>query len=65
MPLAGLTPGEAGPEHGYWTGDIRCCCGHFFQNETAVLELYDVPVGQPLHFVHAWIPRESFDEVVE
>lgn len=58
-------PGEAGPEHGYWTGDIRCCCGHFFQNRTATLSLYDIPESQPLRFIHAYVPCHAFDEVVE
>ena len=58
-------PGEAGPEHGYWTGDIRCCCGHFFQNRSAALALYDIPANQPFQFIHAYLPRHAFDEVVE
>ena len=58
-------PGESGPEHGYWTGDIRCCCGHFLQSRTAVLALYDIPPDQPLQFIHACVPRRAFDEVVE
>jgi len=58
-------PGDAGPEHGYWTGDLGCRCGHFFQYKSAVLALYDIPEKQPHQFVHAYVPRHSFDEVIE
>jgi hypothetical protein len=58
-------PGTAGNEHGYWTGDLRCGCGHFFQHEGAALALYDIPEDQPLQFIHAYVPKESFDEVHE
>lgn len=56
-------PGESGPEHGYWTGDLRCGCGHFFQNRTALLALYDIPRDQPLQWIHAHVPKAAFDEV--
>jgi hypothetical protein len=58
-------PGESGPEHGYWTGDIRCCCGSFFQHKTVVMSLYDIPESQPLQFIHAYLPQASFDVVNE
>ncbi len=58
-------PGEAAPEHGYWTGDIRCCCGQFFQHQTASMALYDIPEKQPLQFIHAYVPKMAFDEVVD
>lgn len=58
-------PGEAGPEHGYWTGDIRCCCGQFFQHQKVVMALYDIPESQPLQFIHANVPKVAFDEVVD
>lgn len=52
-------------EHNYWTGDLGCRCGHFFQQRTAVLALYDIPVGQPMQFIHAYVPQDAFDEIVE
>lgn len=58
-------PGVEGNEHGYWTGDLRCGCGHFFQHEGAVLALYDIPEDQPYQFIHAYVPKQSFDKVVE
>jgi hypothetical protein len=58
-------PGKIGFEHGYWTGDLGCGCGHFFQNRTALTALYEIPSNQPLDFIHAFVPRNAFDEVVE
>jgi len=59
-------PNNAGkPEHGYWTGDLRCGCTSTFQHQTAVLALYDIPDKQPCQFIHAYLPRDAFDEVVE
>jgi hypothetical protein len=58
-------PGARGPEHGYWTGDIRCGCGHFFGQRNVVLALYDIPPGEPYQFIHAYVPREAFDQVVD
>jgi hypothetical protein len=58
-------PGKSGNEHGYWTGDLRCGCGHFFQNRTALVALYEIPEKQPHQFVHAYVPKSEFDEVVE
>jgi len=58
-------PGSDGPEHGYWTGDLRCCCGHFFQCRSVVLALYDIPEDQAHQFIHAYVRRSAFDEVIE
>jgi hypothetical protein len=58
-------PGNRGNEHNYWTGDIMCGCGHFFQHKTAFMCLYDIPKAEPYQFVHAYIPKAEFDEVVE
>lgn len=55
-------PGDAGNEHGYWTGDLKCGCGHFFQHRQAVVALYDIPEDQPYDFIHAYVPRDAFDE---
>jgi hypothetical protein len=57
-------PGKA-PEHNYWTGDLGCGCGHFFQNKTALIALYDIPPKQRHQFIHACLPRSAFDNVVE
>jgi hypothetical protein len=58
-------PGKSGNEHGYWTGDLRCGCGHFFQHRGALLALYDIPEEQPYDFIHAYLPKVEFDEVAE
>jgi len=58
-------PGKDGNEHGYWTGDLRCGCGHFFQNRGALVALYEVPAKQPCQFIHAYVPKAEFDEVIE
>lgn len=58
-------PGDSGNEHGYWTGDMNCGCGQFFQNKTALVALYKIPEGQPDQFIHAYLPRAEFDEVLE
>ncbi len=58
-------PGDLGYEHGYWTGDLSCRCGHFFQNKTALVALYDIPEKHPHQFIHAYLPRREFDEVLE
>jgi hypothetical protein len=58
-------PGKKGDEHGHWSGDLGCGCGHFFQNRTALVALYDVPEQQPLQLIHAYVPKAEFDEVIE
>lgn len=58
-------PGNRGDEHNYWTGDLKCGCGHFFQHKTALICLYDIPADEPYQFIHAYLPRKEFDEVIE
>jgi len=58
-------PGNEGNEHNYWTGDLKCGCGHFFQYKTALLCLYDIPEHEPYQFIHAYLPKEEFDEIAE
>ena len=58
-------PGKGGNEHGRWTGDMLCGCGHFFQNRTALIALYDIPAQESCQFIHAFLPKKDFDEVVE
>ena len=58
-------PGKQGDEHGYWTGDLRCGCGHFFQHRNALIALYDIPGNEPYTFIHAYLPRDSFEEIHE
>ncbi|MFC1453002.1 hypothetical protein ACFLSJ_06610 [Verrucomicrobiota bacterium] len=55
-------PGLGRLEHGYWTGDIRCGCGSFFQNRSALIALYDIPQDQPYQFIHAYAPEDAFDD---
>ena len=57
-------PGRTG-EHNYWTGDLGCRCVSTFMHKTAVLALYDIPRNQRYQFIHAYVPRAAFDEVVE
>ncbi len=52
-------------QHTYWTGDRLCGCGHFFQNRSALIALYDIPAGQHFQLIHAYVPRAAFEEVVE
>lgn len=52
-------------EHNHWTGDLGCGCGKFFQNRTALAAIYNIPPGQPHQEIHLYVPRASFDEVIE
>jgi hypothetical protein len=58
-------PGKRGKEHNYWTGDLGCGCGHFFQHKSALISLYDIPEDQPYQLIHAYLPQKEFDEVIE
>ena len=58
-------PGDHGDEHGYWTGDMGCGCGQFFQNKGALAALYDIPAQQKYQWIHAFVPKDAFDEVAE
>lgn len=58
-------PGENEPQHGYWTGDTRCDCGHFFQHTNALVGLYDIPSEEPYQLIHAYVPRDEFEETRE
>lgn len=57
-------PGTTGA-HGYWTGDVRCGCGHFFQHKNALVALYDIPSDQEHQWIHAYVPRAAFDRLEE
>lgn len=35
--------GHEGNEHGYWTGDLKCCCGQFFSDRNIAMATYDIP----------------------
>lgn len=52
-------------EHNYWTGDLCCNCGEFFQNRSAVLAFYNIPAEQPFQFIHAYLPENEFERVEE
>lgn len=59
-------PGQGGTgTHGYWVGDTRCNCGHFFQSQGALIALYDIPPAEPLQLIHAYLPKNEFDEIKE
>jgi hypothetical protein len=51
--------------HDYWTGDRLCECGHFFENRSALIALYDIPSGQSFQLIHAYVPASAFDEMIE
>lgn len=56
-------PGSNGPEgkeHGYWTGDLFCCCGQFFNDRNIALATYDIPEGEA-DFIHASVPFEKLE----
>lgn len=57
-------PGS-GDAHGYWRGDLGCRCGSSFQNKTARLSLYDIKPQQTYQYIHTYLPRAEFDEIVE
>ena len=57
-------PGNA-DGHGCWTGDAGCGCAQFFQNRSAVLALYHIPADQPCRYIHAYLPKMEFLDVVE
>lgn len=38
--------GTEGKEHGYWTGDLECCCGTFYTNKNISLAMYDIPENE-------------------
>ena len=57
-------PGKTG-EHMYWCGDNRCECGSFVQNGPAVAAVYRIKPKMPFQHIHAHLPRERFDEIVE
>lgn len=51
-------PGSSGPEgkeHGYWTGDLFCCCGQFFSHKNIAMATYNIPDNE-VDFIHARIP---------
>lgn len=54
-------PGSFGPEgkeHGYWTGDLGCCCGQFYCHKNTVMALYDIPEKE-IPMIHAHIPLKK------
>ena len=52
-------------QHNYWTGDVACMDYRYFQNENVILGMHNVTVTTEAQFTHFYIPRNSFDEVVE
>lgn len=52
--------GTEGAEHGYWTGDLECCCGAFYSNKNKALAMYDIPEGEE-HEINANILFELYE----
>lgn len=60
--FAGHPISAADEAHGsYWAGSD----GHFFQHRNALIALYDVAAEMEHQFIHAYFPRERFDQVLE
>lgn len=56
-------PGSTGPEgkeHGYWTGDLLCCCGQFFSDRNIAMATYDIPEKE-VRFIHASVPFKRLE----
>lgn len=52
--------GPEGKEHGYWTGDLFCCCGQFFSDKNVAMATYDIPENES-DFIHASIPFNQLE----
>ena len=52
--------GTEGEEHGYWTGDLGCCCGQFYCEKNLLLATYDIPDGQQM-LINACVPLAYFE----
>ncbi len=48
---------------GYWQGNGFV--PQSFQNRNALMCIYNIPTNHPLPFIHIWLPRHEFDEVVD
>ncbi len=60
-------PGHFGPEgkeHGYWTGDLGCCCVQTYCHKNLVMAVYDIPVGEE-QFIHTYIPLKELNAVTD
>ena len=56
-------PGSTGPEgkeHGYWTGDLFCCCVQTFSDKNIAMATYDIPEKE-LDFIHAAVPLTKLE----
>lgn len=52
--------------HSYWYGDQGCFCNHLFGHENVVTGIYRIEkAGSSNNFIHAYVPKEQFDEVIE
>ena len=56
--------GTEGAEHGYWTGDLGCCCGQFYCEKNTLLAMYDIPERE-MHWIHAYVPLKYFEYIEE
>ena len=56
-------PGSTGPEgkeHGYWTGDLFCCCVQTFSDKNIAMATYDIPEKEE-DFIHAAVPLNKLE----
>ena len=56
--------GTEGAEHGYWTGDLGCCCGQFYCEKNTLLAAYDIPERE-MQWIHAHVPLKYFERKEE
>merc|ERR1712146_789459 len=52
-------------QHSYWIGDWGCGCISTFQNNGIVLAIFNIGTFDKFKFIHAYYPKDKFDEVVE
>lgn len=60
----GNCTGPTGKEHGYWTGDMYCCCGQFYCRKNTAMAVYRIPEGE-LHKIHVHIPLRKLEVIIE
>lgn len=55
----------ASDRHTYWRGSNSGSFVDTFQHGSAVLAIWDIPPAQKYQFIHAYLPKAAFDEVIE
>ena len=56
--------GTEGKEHGYWTGDLGCCCVQTFSDKNIAMATYDIPDTEE-HFIHARVPFKHMEAEID